>query len=205
MSNHATLLVSLGDLPSLVALHLQSRDRNVVLWHPAAHHQGAPAQQTAIEQAANWRGVQELIIDETSNPAYLNANNAARFDSLPLIDQLTRATAAAREFNCRTITWPLACGSDITVMTLAAETVQLFSLGANVNTELATIDFDLPVIDLTDEQIVELAEDGQVTADGWWPCIASSDEPCNACTGCTRWKAAHEKHGAAWPWILAGV
>ena len=62
---------------------------------------------------------------------------------------------------------------------------------------------DLPLVDLTDERLVDLADDGGAPMRAFQPCSASGGStatPCEQCDGCRRWHAAFDAAGVAWPW-----
>jgi 7-cyano-7-deazaguanine synthase in queuosine biosynthesis len=60
---------------------------------------------------------------------------------------------------------------------------------------------DLPLVDLTDAQLVDLAEDTGAPMHAFWPCAGAGGVPCETCAGCRRWRAAFAEAGVAWPWV----
>jgi 7-cyano-7-deazaguanine synthase in queuosine biosynthesis len=64
---------------------------------------------------------------------------------------------------------------------------------------------DLPFIDFTDEQIVELADDSGAPVRDFWPCVGGGCQPCASCDGCARWLSAFRAVGIPWPWTAARV
>ena len=66
--------------------------------------------------------------------------------------------------------------------------------------EPSSLVVDLPLIDLTDPQVVDLADDTGAPLRAFWPCERAGPEPCGSCPGCTRWLGAFREAGVTWPW-----
>ena len=75
-------------------------------------------------------------------------------------------------------------------------------LGIGVGDRLV---IDLPVVDFTDAQLVDLAEELGAPLQAFWPCNGAADRPCGRCEGCRRWSAAFREVGVPWPWAERGA
>jgi len=73
------------------------------------------------------------------------------------------------------------------------------------NRQGAAIVIDLPLVDLDDEQVLDLADDGGAPPRAFWPCESGRAEPCGSCRDCVRWRRAHDGLGLPWPWAGAGA
>jgi 7-cyano-7-deazaguanine synthase in queuosine biosynthesis len=63
-----------------------------------------------------------------------------------------------------------------------------------------SIAIDLPLADLDDRQVADLADDCGAPLATFWPCNSDRQAPCGACAGCDRWRAALDRVGLSWPW-----
>jgi 7-cyano-7-deazaguanine synthase in queuosine biosynthesis len=127
---------------------------------------------------------------------------ADQLEGLAQAGLLLQAAAAARRLACPRIIWPHQVGPDPEAVGPAVERASLVSalaeVGGSQGTELV---IDLPLVDLTEAQLADLAEDGGAPMHGFWPCAAGGDVPCGTCTGCRRWRQAFSEAGVAWPWV----
>jgi 7-cyano-7-deazaguanine synthase in queuosine biosynthesis len=85
-----------------------------------------------------------------------------------------------------------------TVVEIAASVTEIAELEAGA--ELGSITIDLPVMDLDDRQIIDLAQDGGAPSDAFWPCERGAETPCGTCDECRRWRSAFEATRVLWPW-----
>jgi hypothetical protein len=214
MPGSGALLVDRGDLPSLVAVTLEARPQHLVLYHaqesdpPAARRAAktrrartpADRRRAAAEEHGAAFDVRQVLIEPL--PALDPAEGAGGLEQAWL---LLRAAAAARRLAHTRIIWPHQVGPDAGEVGLAVERASLVSALVEIagapttgGTELV---IDLPLVELTDAQLVDLAEDAGAPMHAFWPCAGAGDQPCEACPGCRRWRAAFAEAGVGWPWV----
>ncbi len=130
-----------------------------------------------------------------------------RIEALDDACVLMRAAAAADRLGCSKILWPRQVGPDaerigqaVQRANLVADVVQVGAGG----TSSRRLVIELPLVDLTDERLVDLAEEGGAPMRAFQPCLdggATFSHPCEQCDGCRRWRAAFDAVGVVWPWI----
>ena len=77
---------------------------------------------------------------------------------------------------------------------------------AEIGVQKNSLMIDVPLIDLGETQIVDLAVDQGVLDLAFWPCeTGTQDVPCGACAGCRRWSAGFDGRGQPWPWAAEAV
>jgi hypothetical protein len=219
-----------GDLPSLTALLIEPDPSRVVLWHVPERGPAAFRRQQAARLHAERFEVRELVIAETwelpaidGGPVAEEAGGRRRDDpgqlpehlaALAVAPLLVHAAIAARVRGCGRVVWPvqvgpeaLAVGRAVECAAIATELVEIAAAGQG---DGPAAYIDLPIVDLTDEQVAELAEDAGMPPDGFWPCLEGGATPCEAdadfdavCPGCRRWQNALERIGQPWPWQAA--
>ena len=125
------------------------------------------------------------------------------FEGLREAGMLIRAVLVAVHLGCRRIVWPKTVGP-------AAGPVGRAVMRASMVAALADLDagvpaseqivIDVPLVDLTDEQLVDLAEDAGAPIRSFRACDGAAANPCGRCDGCRRWLAAFDAAGVPWPW-----
>ncbi len=64
---------------------------------------------------------------------------------------------------------------------------------------------DLPIVELTDKQLVGLAEDTGAPMRSFWPCDGDGESPCGSCPSRQRLLRAFDEAGVPWPWVALDV
>jgi len=212
MSGPGPLLIDRGDLPSLVAVTVESRPQHLVLYHALESDPAADRRRAAVEEHGVVLGVRQVVVEplpalDTGSGAS-DAGAASQLEGLAQAGLLLQAAAAARRLACPRIIWPHQVGPDPEAVGSAVERASLVAAlteiggGQPAGRELV---IDLPLVDLTDAQLADLAEDGGAVMHGFWPCAAGGDAPCGVCAGCRRWRSAFAEAGVAWPWAAVGT
>lgn len=197
------LLIDAGDLPSLVALALESSPNRAILWHPRGEDPAAGRREAAVlEHAAAYGAVSAEAVRVP--PVEVGGESRGLDEGCLLL----HAAGAARRHGCPRIVWPRQVGFEPDLVEeavqrarLAADLAQVGPGGAGRGELLV----DLPVIDLTDVQLADLAEDSGAPPASFWPCGEDGQVPCERCDGCRRWRAAFDGAGVAWPWEAVGA
>ncbi len=201
MQRATTLLIDRGDLPSLAACSLQSEAEPFVLWHPIEPDAAAPPREIAVrEHAEIWRVGPPLI----GRFGPLGVPGMAPPTELFQAQLLLQAMTAAIQIGCARMVWPIQAGPDPHAVVATIERAHRIASLARIG-EARGLDLDLPLVDLTDLQVLEIADDAGAPLGACWPCEESVPTPCGACTGCGRWRRAFRQLHLPWPWPVASA
>ncbi|GEM_PF-2536127 len=216
MPRLCTLLIDYGDFPSLVAATILSRPDEAVILHPRGHDAGAAGREAAALRHGEVLDVGEFIVDgiQEIDAASVGGGSIADPQRMEALDDacvLMRAAAAADRLGCSKILWPRQVGPNadrigqaVQRANLVADVVQVGAGGAAT----CRLVIDLPLVDLTDQRLVDLADEGGAPMRAFQPCSAADGgttaTPCERCDGCRRWRAAFDAAGVAWPWMTVG-
>jgi len=216
MPRLSTLLVDYGDFPSLVAATILARPDEAVILHPRGHDAGAVGREAAAMRHGEVLDVGGFLIDgmpeiDAAPVAGGSMSDAQRIEALDDACVLMRAAAAADRLGCSKIVWPRQVGPHadrigqaVQRASLVAEVVQVGAGG----TSARRLVIDLPLVDLTDERLVDLADEGGAPMRAFQPCLQGGPvnaHPCEQCDGCRRWQAAFDAAGVTWPWVPISV
>ncbi len=193
-----TLLVHLGDPPSLAAA-ATVRDPSAVLpWHPVLHGPADAARRRAVRRTAAGLGMATPIFDEAAVP---EGARWAPGDPLLEIAVLSRAAVVAGLHGCSSILWPIQRGQISRDVTESIERAESLLDAMAVGAEPARVPaIELPVVDLDDDQVLDLIEGGGLPPAGAWPCERADEAACGTCGSCRRWERAARAIGLDWPW-----
>ena len=125
---------------------------------------------------------------------------------------LVRAAAVACGAGCGRVVSCRQIGPDPEAVTRAAERAVLVGALAQVGCAPGAEErlvVELPVVDLADAPLADLAEELGAPMRAFWPCLGAAERPCDRCAGCRRWTLAFREGGVHWPWAesaaLAGA
>jgi hypothetical protein len=198
MTSTGPLLIDRGDLPSLVAVTVESRPQRLVLFHAQGSGPAADRRRAAAEEHGAVFGVRQVVV-EPLPPVDAGGGQEGLAEAWLLLG----AAAAARRHACSRLIWPHQVGPDPEAVGLAVERASLVSALAETgggHAAGAELVIDLPLVDLADAQLADLAEDAGAPMHAFWPCEGGGDLPCETCAACRRWRAAFDEAGVAWPW-----
>ena len=206
MADSPILLIDRGDLPSLAAISRVDDPTRLILWHPLEPDNAAPRRRTVCEGHTDALGVMRLIVNDPGNSGIAEMSPPAMLFHAQM---LVQAAMMACQLNCSKIIWPQQIGPDFRRMgeavDLAHMVTGLASAGRSGGFESGDFHIDLPLIDLTDEQVVDVADMSGGLMELFWPCEENREVPCGACHGCLRWEKAFEAVNVSWPWAGVGV
>lgn len=190
------LLIDHGDPPSLALLAIQSDAARVIVWHP--RWGSAAMRESNAARHAQLFGA-ELLMHDLPNLAIGPESRPA----LAATRVLTEAAFAARALGCARVLDPTQVGPDHTAVGEALNRAMAVTRLLEYTGAERSLVIDLPLVDLTDAELIELADDAGAPLDQCWPCANSSDQPCASCPECERWQRAFEELGVPWPWKAA--
>ncbi len=215
------LLIDYGDLPSLAAVALQSRPDEVMIFHPRGRDAAAGGRETAALGHAEILGAEIILVDllpeiDAGGSGGIAGTAAAGWetDRDQAMDDacvLMHVVATADRMACPMILWPRQVGPDADAVGRAVLranlVVDVVEVGAGPGA-VGRLAIDMPLVDLTDHRLVELAEEGGAPMRAFWPCDSGgrpARQPCHACEGCRRWASAFETAGSPWPWTTVPI
>jgi hypothetical protein len=212
MDRPTTLVISRGDLPSLILLSMQPDAGKVIVWHPSEHTAAGQRRRACVEAAASARGVAGLIISPMQNLEIHRLDSgpapAGRVDddSITVDDRETRilhdAALVAKRLGCTRILSPWIVGPDHLRVSQALERAMLIVEIAEIAREKPELAIELPLLERTEVELAELAVDLAAPMHGFWPCEHGEADPCCQCACCTRWITALDDAGVEWPFQI---
>ncbi len=198
MASPGVLLIDDGDLPSLVGLALERDPQQVVLWHSHGSDAAAQGRLATVQAHGKAFSVRQVVVAKETDTIQGESSLAAALDrSVSLLS----AAAAAMRFSCTRVVWPAQIGSSSSRICQTVERANLVVALAEIGGRKNSLMIDLPLIDLGEAQIVDLAQELGVLELPFWPCErGSANVPCGKCRGCRRWGVGFETRGHPWPW-----
>jgi hypothetical protein len=203
------LVIDRGDLPSLAATSLFNDPEQLILWHVRETDAAAEARRRIVQTKARVLGVRRLLMAE---PLTVGLPELAAPVELYQAAMLLQAAAIARQLECARIVWPRQIGPDFERMAEIVDRASLVSELAGIGRTAArgapgdpADAIDLPLVDLTDEHLVDLIDEAGAPFELFWPCERTVEAPCGECGGCQRWSGAFEAMGLPWPWAAVSA
>lgn len=195
----AVLLIDRGDLASLAALANVEMPDRAVLWHPRETDPAAGRRRAVAHDHTRIFGVRRLV--EVPAPAP-GLPGMAPPPHLHEAAVLLGAVAAAVQLDIERIVWPAtADGDDTRIADLVDRALSVAALAASRRGAMPP-EVDLPLVELTLPEIVEVADDAGAPMRAFWPCERDGDAPCETCAACRTHRAAFERRGLPWPWAV---
>lgn len=113
---------------------------------------------------------------------------------------LLAAVAEAQRLRAGRLVWPVQAGLDVQRTAGATELTILAQHLAQADQQLTEADpaggslpeMQMPLLELTDAQVIELGHELRVPWQLAWTCLTGQGQPCRACAGCTRRRRAFE-------------
>ena len=198
------LILSSGGLRSLVATALTQREEQktrVSLLHLIDGRDNAVMRMESVRQQAEHFGIARIV--ELDLPHLYGHGQSRSSDGLPtgtLVGPQTvlAAVAQARQQQIERVVWPVSFDGDDRAMARTTEQVLLLDHLAQVEaTPMPRV--ETPLVEMTDQQIVELGGQMNLPWELAWSCAVQIDKPCKVCPSCRRRKAAFEAAGIVDP------
>ena len=202
MASANTLVIDYGDLPSLLAVALQRDPQHMVLWHPSFATDASEKLLDAAKEHGEVFGIQKIFMSKRRNELASSQKQAL---ALKEADLLLAASIAATEAGCQKVVWPKQVGPDPKQICIAVERANLVVALAETGQTSSSLMIDLPLVDLSEKQIVDLGDDQGMLDQSFWPCEGGQKTPCGRCIDCSRWSKGFEEAGQPWPWAALVV
>ena len=208
MASSHTLILNSGGLRSLVATALMLHDPprpRVTLVHVS---DGRPTRDRRREharrqaEAFDIKGVIELNLFHlyghglTHSAAVTPDGRAVARLAAP--QMLTAALGQAALRGADHVVWPASCDGDAAAMARGTEQALLCAQAADVELT-APIAVETPLLEFTDQQVIEVGVQLRVPWHLAWSCMEPGERPCGLCEGCRRRGRAFEAAGVLDP------
>jgi len=200
-----TLILSAGGLRSLVATaqvaaEADSQKHRPMTIHIADGRGNASARLEHVRrQTAHYR-LARLI--ELSLPGVVDAagREVTRDEPPPLLHAqlLVIALAQAARVQAARVVFPIAFDADHERITQLTEEVVLAEHLAQLGTDSPPV-IEMPLVELTHRQIIELGEQLGVPWHLAWSCLLHGETPCGACPACRTRRSAFHAAGTTDP------
>jgi len=199
---HTTHLMVMhnGGLRSLVTCALLLKDEptpRLTLVHMDDGREARMTRRLAMRKQAKAMGISritELATPHLFGHGYGRAPDGGPQGQLTRPQLLLAAIAEARYQQAEAVVWPISVNGDPQQGAHATEQAVLCEHLAE-NEAPQTPRIETPLMEMTDQQVIELG--GQLGVD-WslaWSCARPGDQPCMACAGCRRRSQAFDKAG----------
>ena len=205
MPVHHTLILSSGGLRSLVAtalVHSRAEKQRLSLLHLVDGRENAALRlRHAQRQAEHYHAgrVYELDLPHLYGHGHGKQPDGSPMGALLTPQTLITALAHAKLEQAGTVVWPIAFDADATAMARATEQIELCDHLAQTEAPDPAGEqrprLEAPLLEMTDQQLVELGAQLDVDWTAAWTCMLAGEAPCHACLACRRRKQAFDKAG----------
>jgi len=204
MPEAPTVVVNSSGLRSLVATAVALSDtsaRDVVLLHVRDGRQtSAIRAEHCMRQAEHFQITRtvEIELPHIESDLYVPADQDGGASPLALPQTMLVALGRAIRLKARRLIWPAQFNGDFATIGRATEQVVLIEHLAQLEQQ-QTPAIEMPLLELTDQQLIELGTQLGVPWELAWTCMLAQDRPCMTCQPCRHRHAAFESAGIADP------
>lgn len=198
--DECVLLIDDGGLAALTLAAIQPTGTRFLVLEPDGPHPARPRRAAMVQRHLEHI---DLIAHEIlpPPPAQITGPAYRLLDAYTLI----LAAGAARTHGLSRILCPFHVGHDVEAIGEVIRQVDALTdlLGQSASDPESSGDeliVDVPLVDLTDEEIIKLADDADLPLELFWPCETGEPQPCRNCAACQRWREAFSSLGIPWPW-----
>ena len=204
MKNSNTLIINNGDIAGLAALATLDRLDRAIIWHPVFSDPASLRRKIAIAEQTVHYGIEQIIkADFTSalpvETENTNSNSIHTTNAMQTLQDagiVLFAAAEARKHRCGKLIWPTHGNQDYNYISEALERKILLNHIIDLNNEgLEKLTLDTPFLDLSDNEIVDIALRSDAPIKTAWWCDHDGDKNCGGCDQCNRWRKAFDKAG----------
>ncbi len=198
------VIMSSGGLKSLVATALTASSGEklrITLFHVLDGRENTATRLEYVRRQAEFLSiyhVNEIKMPHVFGHGFGKSPTGEPVGMLASAQMILAALAHARFSQAEKVIWPAAFDGDPKSIAKATEQVLLCEHLAHI--ENSTIPaLTSPLIEMTDQQIIELGGQLQVPWRLAWSCTNQTKSPCRTCPACRRRKNAFEKAGVLDP------
>ncbi|MCB9848972.1 MAG: 7-cyano-7-deazaguanine synthase [Phycisphaeraceae bacterium] len=188
VSGETVLVIHDGSPEALVASLICPDPSCVVAWIPPYLPTARKSRMQTVKRQVDLLGLDSLITPGASDIGASDRHAGPYVRTWTLLQAVT--TAASR--GCGRVVWPVRCGDDFNQGVEAADRTLLLSRLISIDTEAGAtpVRIDTPLLDLTIDQLLELARDLDAPLEASWWCQREGSTPCGGCSACTTWRTA---------------
>ena len=188
VSGETVLVIHDGSPEALVASLICPDPGSVVAWVPPHLPSAKGSRMQTVKRQVDLLGLDSLITPGGSDTATGDRNAGPFLTTWTLLQAVS--TAASR--GCARVVWPIRCGEDLDRGAEAADRALLLARLVAIDTGAgeAPVRIETPLLDLTLDQLLELARELDAPIDASWWCQRDGSTSCGGCSACTRWRTA---------------
>jgi 7-cyano-7-deazaguanine synthase in queuosine biosynthesis len=204
MAAQLTVIVSGGGLRSLTATAValsETSAANIVLLHLRDGRVNTAQRSEHLRQQANHFSINRVVeieLPHVQSAAFVPVNQDGGTTALIRPQTLLVALSQAIRLKAHRLVSPVQINGDFTTITRATEEVVLIEQLIKLEQQQTPV-IDMPLLDLTDQQMIELGCQLGVPWDCAWTCMMTQEHPCGVCAACQHRHAAFESAGVVDP------
>lgn len=203
MAKYDTMILSSGGLRSLVATALITSELEpelLVVLHYQKRQANARKLGGFVEEQAEHFQIAQVVRSEMAS-LIPSSGQSVRDDNAPepvtfhQAQMLIAGMAQAIEFGVKRLVVPWQCNAVYEKVARLTEQITLVSHIAELEYDKLLPEIHVPILDLTDRQLIELGGQMQLPWHKSWSCRHAGDEPCGGCPACVRRAQAFKEAG----------
>jgi len=189
VSSESVLVIHDGSPEALIACLVCPDPARVVAWFNPFVSSARKSRMSAAKRQMDLLGLDCLITPGEMEPSGGDRSTAPGGRTTW---SLLHAIAAASSRGSSRVIWPVRCGEDPDAGATAADRALIVGRLAALDAEpgRAPERIETPLLDLTLEQMLDLAKDLDAPLDASWWCQRDGSTPCGGCAACVRWRTA---------------
>lgn len=205
MPKFDTMILNSGGLRSLIVTAMAVREieaEHVAIVHFAQRQPNSRNRTQAMEQQAAYYKVEQIVRSEMAS-LIPKPGTAVRADDEPdpptfyRPQMLLAAIAQAIEFKVKRLVVPYQCDASHEQIARITEQATLVQHIAELEFDGELPPLDMPILDMSDRQLIELGGQMNVPWGMSWSCRHTGEQPCGGCEACIRRAKAFKEAGIA--------
>ena len=188
VSGETVLVIHDGSPEALVASLICPDPGSVVAWFPPHLPSARTSRMQTVKRQVDLLGLDSLITPGGSDTATGDRQAAPFMTTWTLL----QAVSAAVTRGCGRVVWPIRCGENLDEGAEAADRALHLSRLVSIDSTVgeSPVRIDTPLLDLTLDQLLELARELDAPLEASWWCQREGTTPCGGCSACTQWRTA---------------
>ncbi len=188
VSGENVLVIHDGSPEALVSCLICPDPGQVVAWFHPFVSSARNSRMNAAKRQVDLLGLDSLITPGGNETAAGERQGGQYLETLMLIQAVSAATARG----CGKVIWPIRNGEDLDLASDAADRALLISRLITIDSPMGAspVRIETPLLDLSLEQMLELAGDLDAPLEASWWCQRDGSTPCGGCSACTQWRTA---------------
>ncbi|HAI10314.1 MAG TPA: hypothetical protein DCM28_01330 [Phycisphaerales bacterium] len=205
MPKFDTMILNSGGLRSLVTTAMVAREIDpelIVLVHYTRRQPNGRSRVEAMEQQAKHYAIEQVVRSEMAS-LIPRPGTAVRDEDSPdppsfyRPQMLLAAIAQAIEFRVKRLVIPYQCNATHEKIAQITEQTTLVQHIAELEFDGELPPLDMPILDMSDRQLIELGGQMDVPWQMSWSCRQAGEQPCGGCEACIRRSRGFRQAGIA--------